>query len=166
MGYTYVKRNVGITMIERQCFHCEKQFETRLSYVKRGHGKYCSNKCKMTYFIGRPKTPEHLAKISGENANNWQGGKTSQNQIIRHRKETRHAREAVYKRDKYTCQDCGAKSQKGRPVVLNAHHIKPFSQFPELRFDLENIVTLCVECHKKTDTFGHKINRLKLETLC
>lgn len=163
MGYTYTNRKKGITMIGRKCIHCEKQFETRLAYINRGDGKYCSNKCKMTYFKGRPKTPEHLAKISGENANNWQGGKTSENQIIRHRKEIRLVRESAYKRDNYTCQECGARSREGKQVTLNAHHIKPFSLFPELRFALDNVVTLCVDCHKKTDTFGSKINRLKLK---
>ena len=44
---------------------------------------------------------------------------------------------------------------------LNADHIKPFSLFPELRFDLNNGRTLCVECHKKTDTYCEKIYKYK-----
>lgn len=166
IGKSNSKSRGGITMVVRQCINCEKRFKTRLAYVNRGGGKYCSNSCKMTYFIGRPKTSEHLAKISGKNANNWQGGKTTENQIIRHRKETRLVRESAYKRDDYTCQECGARGGNGKTVVLNAHHIKPFSLFPELRFALDNVVTLCVDCHRKTDNFGSKINRLKSKTLC
>ena len=108
---------------------------------------------------GKKLSPEHVAKLSGKNANNWQGGKTSKNQIIRHRKEMREWRTAVYERDNYTCQECGDRSSKGNQVTLNAHHLKPFSQYPELRFDVDNGQTLCAPCHYLTDTFGHKVNR-------
>lgn len=36
----------------------------------------------------------------------------------------------------------------------NADHIKSFKDHPELRTDLQNGRTLCVDCHRKTDTYG------------
>lgn len=56
---------------------------------------------------------------------------------------------SVFERDHYICQDCGVRG--GR---LQAHHVKAFKAFPELRHDLANGLTLCVTCHKKTDTYG------------
>jgi len=52
-------------------------------------------------------------------------------------------RAAVFERDGYKCQECG---QGG---TLNAHHIKSWASHPESRFDIENGVTLCFDCHAK-----------------
>lgn len=52
-------------------------------------------------------------------------------------------RKAVYERDTYTCQKCGEKG--GR---LNAHHIKPYAFYMELRYSVPNGITLCEKCHR------------------
>ena len=70
-------------------------------------------------------------------------------QDIRNSKEYADWRKSVYERDKYTCQHCG---QVGGE--LNAHHIKPFAQYKELRFELSNGLTLCVECHREVHRKG------------
>ena len=49
----------------------------------------------------------------------------------------------VLSQNDYTCQIC---SQHGGN--LNAHHLNGWNAFPEQRFDLDNGVTLCVDCHK------------------
>lgn len=51
-------------------------------------------------------------------------------------------RKAVYERDNYTCQECGAKGN------INAHHIQHWQSYPELRFVVSNGVTLCGQCHR------------------
>lgn len=53
-------------------------------------------------------------------------------------------REDVFRRDGYKCKICGVKGG-----VLNAHHIKPYSKFPNLRYSIDNGVTLCKKCHKE-----------------
>ena len=59
-------------------------------------------------------------------------------------------RKSVYIRDNYTCQMCGNRSTKNSGIVLNAHHIIKFSENKDLRFDIDNGVTLCEHCHKLT----------------
>lgn len=59
---------------------------------------------------------------------------------------------AVFKRDKYTCQICGDKRSSGKKFCID--HIKPFSLFPELRFEINNGRVLCVDCHRKTPTYA------------
>lgn len=89
--------------------------------------------------------------ISRDNHYNWKGG--SENHRIRESVEYKLIREACFKRDDYTCLWCG---QRGGE--LNADHIKPFSLFPELRFALDNLRTLCLACHRKTETYGGKLS--------
>jgi 5-methylcytosine-specific restriction endonuclease McrA len=64
-------------------------------------------------------------------------------------------RKAVFERDDYTCQMCGI-----RGTQLNADHIKPFRFFPALRWELANGRTLCVPCHRKTPTYGRRLDHL------
>jgi len=96
---------------------------------------------------------------NGVNNPNWKGGTTPINKLIRKSFEMEIWRKAVFERDNWTCVWCGAKNGNGKKVILNADHIKPFSKYPALRFAIDNGRTLCVDCHKKTNTFGGKIHR-------
>jgi len=53
-------------------------------------------------------------------------------------------REKVLERDRYTCQDCGS---VGGP--LDVHHIVPFAEDVNKRFDPDNGIALCPLCHGK-----------------
>lgn len=52
-------------------------------------------------------------------------------------------RKEVYKRDKHCCQWPGCSNRKR----LNAHHIKTWSEYPSLRFVVDNGITLCRSHH-------------------
>lgn len=94
--------------------------------------------------------------VRGEKNHFWKGGITELNKNERRRLKARQWRQSVLRRDNYTCQICGARNRRGlgKTVVLNADHIKSWSNFPELRYELSNGRTLCVDCHKKTDNYG------------
>lgn len=104
---------------------------------------------------GIPLSKEHreyLRKISieqkrfcGESSPQWEGGITPENRALRGTSAYRQWREAVYERDNYTCQHCG----DSRGGNLNPHHKKSWADFPELRFDVANGITVCEPCHKK-----------------
>lgn len=57
--------------------------------------------------------------------------------------EYKQWRRSVFERDGYRCQICGKRGGK-----LNAHHIKKYAYYPELRYTVSNGITLCYECHK------------------
>ena len=63
----------------------------------------------------------------GSKSHYWKGGITPINKILRERTAYTTWRTEVYKRDGYTCRDCGVKSGNGHTIYLHAHHIKPFA---------------------------------------
>lgn len=87
--------------------------------------------------------------LVGERNHKWKGGVTTKNEADRKCPEYKAWRKAVFERDNYTCVWCG----KVGHGDIHADHIKPFADYPELRFDVNNGRTLCVPCHKKTDTY-------------
>jgi len=55
-------------------------------------------------------------------------------------------RDAVFERDNFTCQDCGS---SGDAILIHAHHIKCWDEYPELRIEISNGITLCSSCHAR-----------------
>jgi hypothetical protein len=61
-------------------------------------------------------------------------------------------------RDDYTCQICGMRE----PEIMVVDHIKPKSVFPELKAELNNLMTLCPNCHARK-TIREKKQKYRIE---
>lgn len=128
------------------CQICGKQFLINKSGTKRNRGKFCSRECYALFL---------KKEYSGENSWNWKGGLTPERNKIRKSIEYRLWRNSVLARDSFTCQKTGVKGG-----TLRAHHIQNFAQFPELRFAIDNGITLSKESHNEF----HKLYGIKNNT--
>lgn len=148
----------------KDCMQCKIRFvkPPHLSYKQWEDRKLCSKQCAVvsfeTNYTHSKETREkmrllHLGKPApwkrGALNYFWRGGKTPQILAERMSLKYKNWRREVFERDDWTCQKCGVRGGK-----LNADHIKSFTHFPEIRYDLGNGRTLCVPCHIKTPTFG------------
>jgi hypothetical protein len=92
------------------------------------HKKFCSKPCADKYGF----------RYSGEQHPNYRQDSRRKNRSGSHNKWAN----AVISRDAAICQHCGVTG-----VELHAHHIKSYRDYPELRFDVNNGLTLCFRCH-------------------
>ncbi len=93
-------------------------------------------------------------RIMGDKNGSWKGGITPINNKIRGSLEYTFWVREVFKRDNFTCQKYGIRGGK-----LTAHHINNFSEFPELRFAIDNGITFSKEAHKEFHKrYGRKNN--------
>ena len=63
---------------------------------------------------------------------------------------------AVFARDNFTCVNY----QKVGGYLI-AHHKKSWAKYPELRYKINNGITLCKNCHSLTDNYKGKAVKLK-----
>lgn len=125
----------GITEREKTCQFCGVKFrlgpkDTIAIFKNR---KFCSKPC----------ADKGGFRFSGENHPSYRAEARRKNRGGSHHKWVN----AVISRDLATCQHCGVKN-----VELHAHHIKPYRDHPDLRFDVSNGITLCYKCHWNVHT--------------
>jgi len=132
------------------CVVCEAKTETTPYRARmRGGGKTCSRRCSLVLFslLGRSQKGKSHPERSGKNHHNWKGGITTQDKLDRVRFQRQYA-PMILERDKFTCRECGVFG-----VAFHVDHIKSWARHPQLRFDLSNCQTLCLDCHY-LKTFG------------
>ncbi len=120
------------SQIKKECGSCKKEF--LVHFYRRQTAKFCSRSCsgKSKPNLFREKTMHPF----------WKGGKKEdrRNDCAYH-----IWRKSVYGRDNYQCRirnnEC-----KGR---IEAHHILGWTNFPELRYEVNNGITLCHAHHPR-----------------
>lgn len=116
--------------------------------LKRGHTKSCG--CLSAEYSGLRLKEMHRMGLfvypSGEEHHNYNPDITDEDRMARRQpfdNKVGKWRNNVFARDDYTCNLC---RQIGG--TLNAHHLNSWDSFPEERFDIDNGITLCEDCHK------------------
>ena len=145
--------------VVKNCLKCGKRLILNNSRdIKRKN--YCSRRCRqihryetggMDWFKDcwkKTNLPENIWKKGRKGPENHRWVKDRSKIKRRPLFEHNEWRKQIFERDKFTCQICGVRGGE-----LQADHIKSWCLFPELRYDLNNGRTLCVECHKKTPTY-------------
>jgi hypothetical protein len=143
---------------EFTCKNCRGEFSKQGKQIRKIAPLFCSRRCDREYKTKFSKVHQRrLFKDVPNGANHafWKGGVTPVNKKIRQSGQYAEWRTQVFERDDFTCQECGQRGTR-----LHPHHIKPFAYFPDLRFEVGNGRTLCVECHRKTDTYGNRAKKL------
>jgi hypothetical protein len=89
------------------------------------------------------KTEDYRNKLIGENASNWQGGKSYE---IYPKEWNKNIKLYIRNRDKYTCQICGILES-----CCNRNHAVHHIDYNKKNCEINNLITLCLSCHIKTN---------------
>jgi hypothetical protein len=111
------------------CANCGMTFQVAGTQARRGR-RFCSKKC-----AGEAKR--------GAAHPLYRGHDVRARTRAMGRRDYKIWRRAVIERDEHTCQRCGRQG-----TLLHAHHIKPWEEHPDVRYDVNNGVTLCPSCHR------------------
>ncbi len=146
----------------QRCLGHRHSEAAKVAMADAARGRRCSDETKEKLRqanLGKHLTIEVRQKISKANAGAknsfWKGGVSLKNkterQLAMHLLPYKVWREAVFARDNYTCVCCNK-----RGVELNADHIMSWAEYPALRYGVSNGRTLCVGCHRRTDSYGNR----------
>jgi hypothetical protein len=128
--------------VELSCVVCGETI-SRHPWNVTGSVSVCSDACRGEWLS---------EEFSGEGHPNWNGGETGP-----YGKGWHGVRRRALERDGHECAVCGkSKSEIGRNP--DVHHIVPVRAFDESKkheiedaHTLENVVSLCIACHRKAD---------------
>lgn len=129
----------NLDLVQVKCAYCDKwlnptvcQINSRYSSIE-GHGGenrfYCNNSQEGKGC--RESCPIFLQKKYYKNF-----------EINTSREVSTIVRQMCFERDNWTCVKCNSKDK-----TLHCHHIEGYTQNPILGNDIDNVITVCIDCH-------------------
>ena len=118
----------------------------RMKQAKLGHSVSTKTKKKISLTLKRKgiRPPSRLGMSSpgqrrprkdfwGEKNPRWKGGTWN------------YQKKFAKKRDDFTCQICGLRDVE----IMEVDHAKPKCDYPDIMHLLENLITICPNCHRR-----------------
>lgn len=133
--------NKGQPLSKKQRKRLSEAAKKRIGKKSPRYGAVLSKKTRQKIsdsLKGRFRGPDNPQWIADKKYQRWR-------ETWHARYEYREWRSFVFTRDDYTCQLCGSPSNGN----IEAHHIKPVEDCPNLLLDIDNGITLCIACHRK-----------------
>lgn len=104
------------------------------------------------------KHPKYRKMFTKENSPRWKGG-VKHHRVERSTYEYGVWRRSVFCRDLFRCQCCKAKNGEVNGYVeLQAHHIINWKNNIKDRYNIDNGITLCYQCHINFHSIYGKLN--------
>lgn len=145
----------------RFCVVCGQMFiPVKVGIKKKAYSITCDQRCAKIYRQQQEQIRRDKISVAFSGAKHpaWLGGRSL------HRGESwKRSRMIALRRDQFRCQHCGMtqKEHKRRwGSGLEVHHIVPYRFFDDhlVANRLDNLVSLCVSCHKKAEQEFYRRN--------
>ena len=133
-----IKKKIAETNLKKYGDTCPNRTEA----VQKKRMATCIRKYGETSHM---KTEKYKDMFRGSNNAMWKPNKSLEDrERDRSCTQYREWRFSVYVRDNFICRRCGS---HGGKRGLEAHHIQNWASNKELRYDVDNGITLCHDCH-------------------
>lgn len=138
----------GLKLLQVKCIYCGQWFTPTITNVRNRIAALNRDVSGRTFGEGRFYCSDHCKKAcpTFRMRKYHKGFKKGLSREVQP-----ELRKMVFERDSYTCQHCG---EIAKDVQINCRHIYPVAIEPIESADIDNCITLCVECHKK----AHKLD--------